>query len=148
MSYPTTGSGREALVSSVNKVILLGRLGRDPELRYTQSGQPVADFTLATNETWNDREGKRQERTEWHRVVAWGKLAELCGQYLNKGRQAYIEGRLQTREWNDRDGNKRQTTEIVARDVVFLGGRGEDRSPTSSSSTEPEPPIQDDDIPF
>ena len=113
-------------MGSVNKAMILGRLGRDPEVTYTPSGQPRAYFTMATNETWSDRDGKRQERTEWHRVVVWGKLAEICGQYLTKGRQVYIEGRIQTREWQDRDGNKRNSTEIVARDMVMLGGRGEE----------------------
>ena len=107
--------------SSVNKVLLIGRLGGDPEVRYTSNGGAVANFTLATNETWNDKSGQKQERTEWHRVVVWGKLGELCGQYLSKGRQAYIEGRLQTRDWTDKEGHKRYTTEVVAQNVVFLG---------------------------
>jgi len=109
----------------VNKVILVGRLGRDPELRYTQGGQPVANFTLATNERWTGKDGERQERTEWHRIVAWGKLAELCGEYLSKGRQVYLEGRLQTREWEDKEGNKRSTTEINAGTIQFLGSRND-----------------------
>lgn len=112
-------------MASVNKVILIGHLGKDPELRYTPSGQPVANFSLATSDNWNDKQGQRQERTEWHRVVAWGKLAELCGEYLAKGRQVYVEGRLQTRDWNDRDGNKRYTTEIISTQITFLGSRGE-----------------------
>ncbi|EQC45276.1 single-stranded DNA-binding protein [Bacteriovorax sp. Seq25_V] len=107
---------------SVNKVILVGRLGQDPELKYTPSSMAVCNFTLATSESWSDKSGQKQERTEWHRVVVWGKLAELCGQYLAKGRQAYIEGSLQTRSWDDKDGNKRYTTEINARTVQFLGG--------------------------
>jgi single-strand DNA-binding protein len=111
-------------MASVNKVILVGNLGRDPELRYTQSGQAVANFTLATTERFSNREGERQERTEWHRIVAWGRTAELCAQYLSKGRSAYIEGRLQTREWEDKEGQKRRTTEITAQTVQFLGGRG------------------------
>lgn len=111
---------------SVNKVILLGNLGADPEVRFTQGGQAVATFRMATSESWTDRSsGQRQERTEWHRVVAWGRLAELCGEYLRKGRQCYVEGRIQTREWQDKEGQKRYTTEIVANQVVFLGGRGE-----------------------
>lgn len=111
---------------SVNKVILLGNLGADPEVRFTQGGQAVATFRMATSESWTDRSsGQRQERTEWHRVVAWGRLAELCGEYLRKGRQCYVEGRIQTREWQDKEGQKRYTTEIVASQVVFLGGRGE-----------------------
>ena len=112
---------------SVNKVILLGHLGADPEVRYTQSGTAVANLRLATNESYNDRQsGERVEKTEWHRVVAWGKLAEICGQYLTKGRQVYIEGTLQTRQWKDKDENTRYTTEVRANDMVMLGGRGGD----------------------
>jgi single-strand DNA-binding protein len=111
-------------MASVNRVILVGNLGRDPELRYIPSGQAVANFTLATNDRWRDKEGNNQERTEWHRIVVWGKTAENCAQYLQKGRSVYIEGRLQTREWEDKDGNKRQTTETIAQTVQFLGGRG------------------------
>jgi len=114
------------MAGGLNKVMLIGHLGADPEMRYTPNGQAVASLRVATSETWNDREGGKQERTEWHRVVVWGKLAELCNNYLRKGRQAYFEGRLQTRQWEDRDGNKRYTTEIVARDIGFLGGRGSD----------------------
>jgi single-strand DNA-binding protein len=110
-------------MASVNKVILVGNLGRDPELRYTQNGSAVANFTLATNERWRDKDGNNQERTEWHRVVVWGRTAENCAQYLQKGRSVYIEGRLQTREWEDKDGNKRNTTEVNALNVQFLGGR-------------------------
>ncbi len=112
-------------MAGVNKVILVGHLGRDPELRYTQSGQPVANFTLATSESYSKRDGEREERTEWHRIVAWGRLAEICAEYLSKGRQIYIEGRIQTREWEDREGEKRRTTEIVAREMQMLGRRGE-----------------------
>lgn len=111
-------------MASVNKVILVGNLGRDPELRYTQNGQAVANFSLATTDRWNSKEGQREERTEWHRIVAWGKTAELCAQYLGKGRSVYIEGRIQSREWEDKEGQKRNTTEIVAQTVQFLGGRG------------------------
>ena len=111
-------------MASVNKVILIGNLGRDPELRYTQSGSAVANFTLATNERWRDKDGNNQERTEWHRIVVWGRTAENCAQYLQKGRSVYVEGRLQTREWEDKDGNKRNTTEVNALNVQFLGGRG------------------------
>jgi single-strand DNA-binding protein len=110
---------------SVNKVILVGRLGQNPEVRYTPSGAAVANFSVATNESWTDKSGQKQERTEWHRIVVWGKLAELCSQYLSKGRQAYIEGRLQTREWQDKDGVKKYTTEVQAQTVQFLGaGQG------------------------
>ena len=113
------------MAGSVNKVILIGNLGRDPEVRYTPSGQAVANFTVATNEAWTDKAGQKQERTEWHRVVVWGKAAENCGEYLSKGRQVFIEGRLQTREWTNKEGAKQYTTEIVANPVggvVFLAG--------------------------
>ncbi len=106
---------------SVNKVLLIGRLGQDPELKYTPSGTPVCNFSLATSENWADKNGQKQERTEWHRVVVWGKLAELCNKYLAKGRQAYIEGSLQTRSW-EKDGQKKYTTEINAKTIQFLGG--------------------------
>jgi single-strand DNA-binding protein len=147
------------MAGSVNKVILIGRLGADPEVRYTPSGTPVANFRIATSEVWNDKQGQRQERTEWHRIVVWSKLAELCGEYLSKGRQVYVEGRLQTRQWDDRDGNKRYTTEIQAREVTFLGGRG-DSEPRAKSApagggqdVDPgydygPPPMTDDDVPF
>src|SRR5213082_568034 len=108
--------------SGVNKVILVGNLGKDPEVRYTPSGQAVANFTIATNENWTDKSGQKQERTEWHRIGVWGKQAELCGEYLTKGRQVYIEGRLQTREWTNKEGAKQYTTEVVANQVVFLSG--------------------------
>lgn len=107
---------------SVNKVILLGRLGQDPELKYTPGGSPVCNFSVATTESWTDKSGQKQEKTEWHRVVVWGKLAELCNQYLAKGRQCFLEGRLQTRSWDDKDGNKRYTTEVMASTVQFIGG--------------------------
>lgn len=107
---------------SVNKVILLGRLGQDPELKYTPGGAAVCNFSLATTEAWTDKQGQKQEKTEWHRIVVWGKLAELCNQYLAKGRQAFVEGRLQTRSWDDKEGQKRYTTEIMASTVQFIGG--------------------------
>jgi single-strand DNA-binding protein len=128
-------------VGSVNKVILIGNLGKDPEVRHTPSGAAVANFSIATTEAWNNREGQREERTEWHRVVAFGKLAEICGQYLKKGKQVYIEGRLQTRSWDDRDGNKRYTTEIVANTMTMLGRAGEASAATYA------PPIQEGDFP-
>lgn len=112
---------------SVNKVIILGRLGQDPELKYTPGGAPVCNFSLATSENWTDKSGQKQEKTEWHRVVVWGKLAELCNQYLAKGRQAFVEGRLQTRSWDDKDGNKKYMTEINATTVQFIGGASADR---------------------
>jgi single-strand DNA-binding protein len=113
-------------MAGVNKVILIGNLGRDPEIRYTQSGSPVANFTLATTERWNDAaSGERKERTEWHRIVVWGKQAEIAGEYLRKGRQVYVEGSLRTRDWSDREGNKRQTTEVHAQMFQMLGRRDE-----------------------
>ena len=111
-------------MGSVNKVILVGNLGRDAEIRYTSGGTAVATLSLATTDIWTDKGGQRQEKTEWHRVVLWGKTAETLQEYLLKGRQIYVEGRLQTRQWDDRDGNKRYTTETRADRVVLLGGRG------------------------
>ncbi len=112
-------------MGGINKVILVGNLGGDPEVRYTKAGQAVASFNLATSESWKDKDtGEKQEKTEWHRIVAWGKLGEICGEYLNKGKQVYIEGRLQTREWEDDEGNKKQTTEIVANNMTMLGQAG------------------------
>jgi single-strand DNA-binding protein len=139
----------------INKAIIVGNLGRDPEIRYTASGMAVANFTVATSERWKDKNsGEMQESTEWHRIVAWGRLAEICGEYLSKGRQVYIEGRIQTREWDDKDGNKRWTTEIVAREMKMLGQRGDSAPRVSDPAGTPEysgPPLpeeQDDDIPF
>ena len=114
------------MAGGVNKVILVGNLGADPEVRFTPSGQAVANFRIATIENWTDNAGQKHERTEWHRIVVWGKLGELCGEYLAKGRQCFVEGRLQTREWTDKENKKNYTTEVVASNVVFLGGpRGE-----------------------
>ena len=110
-------------MASVNKAIIVGNLGKDPEVRYTQSGQAVASFTVATTETWMGRENGRQERTDWHNIVVWGKQAETCGQYLAKGRQVYIEGAIRPRSYEDKEGNKRYITEIVAQRVQFLGSR-------------------------
>ena len=110
---------------SVNKAILVGRLGRDPETRYTSAGQAVCNYTLATDETYKDRSGERQKRTEWHRIVVWGKQAEIAQQYLHKGSLIFVEGRIQTRQWDDREGQKRTTMEIVATNFRMLGGRGE-----------------------
>jgi len=109
----------------VNKVILIGNVGADPELRYTPGGAAVTNFNMATNESWTDNNGEKQERTEWHRIVVWGRLAEICNQYLRKGSKVYIEGRLQTRSWEGQDGQKRYTTEVVARDMQMLDGRDE-----------------------
>lgn len=108
-------------MSGVNKVMLLGRLGADPEMKTTSNGKTVTRLSVATNSQWTDNQGQRQERTEWHRVVVWGKLAELCGRYLTKGQQAYVEGRLETRSWEDNSGVKQWTTEVVANNVTFLG---------------------------
>ena len=113
-------------MSSVNKVFLLGNLGADPELKHLPSGDPVCELRLATNEAYTDKQGEKHERVEWHRVVVWGKMAEACGQYLAKGRQVFVEGKIQTRQWEDRDGNKRYMTEIRASAVQFLGGGQQD----------------------
>jgi single-strand DNA-binding protein len=136
----------------INKVILIGNLGGDPELKYTPSGAAVTNFTVATNESWMDGKGERQEKTEWHRIVVWGKLAEICKEYLKKGSKVFIEGRLQTRSWDGPDGNKRYTTEIVARDMQMLdtreGGRpGDEWSGAEGAPSPPEMP-RDDDLPF
>ena len=144
-------------MGSVNKVILVGNLGRDAELRYTPGGAAVATLNLATTEVWNDKAGQRQEKTEWHRVVLWGKSAESLSEYLTKGKQIYVEGRLQTRQWDDKDGNKRYTTEIKADRITLLGGGGGrggggmERSGAGAGSGMDEPPVEpitDDDIPF
>lgn len=149
-------------MASVNKVILIGNLGSDPEVRYTASGTAVSNFNIATNEQWNNKEGQKEERTEWHRIVTWGRTAELCSQYLTKGRPVYLEGRLQTREWEDKEGHKRTTTEIVATTVKFLGSRadaGSYQAPAQPAAQAPaqamaagsdaaEPAMADDDIPF
>ncbi len=148
-------------MSSLNKVMLIGNLGRDPEVRFTPDGSPVASFSLATGETWTDKNGTRQERTEWHNIVAWKRLADLAKRFLVKGRQVYIEGRIRTREWDDKDGNKRRTTEIIASQIVLLGSKpqgadaGTAPQPVQARSVtaeyEPGPAeggITDDDIPF
>ena len=146
---------------AINKAILVGNLGKDPELRYTASGQAVATFSLATTEKFKNKSGEQQERTEWHNIVAWGPLAEICGKYLNKGKQIYCEGRIQSRSYDDRDGNKRYITEIVISDMQMLGGRpGDDggsrpvRSGSPAAAKEPvsvpddAPYNTDDEIPF
>ena len=148
-------------MKSVNKVILIGRLGRDPEMKYTGTGTPFCRFSIATDDSWTDKaSGERQERTEWHSIVVWNKLAEICNEYLRKGRLVYIEVALQTREWDDQEGNKRKTTEVVARDMVLLGspqgssesgGGGQQRrgaSAGASSAPADSGGITDDDIPF
>ena len=156
-------------MGSVNKVILVGNLGRDAELRYTPGGAAVATLNMATTEVWNDKQGQRQEKTEWHRVVLWGKSAESLAEYLTKGKQIYVEGRLQTRQWDDKDGNKRYTTEIRGDRIVLLGGGGGrgagggggygggasrsggggmDDMGGGHAPEAPSEPITDDDIPF
>lgn len=152
------------MARGVNKAILVGNLGKDPEVSYLPSGQSVTKFSLATSRSYKDKNGELKDETEWHNIVAWGKLGEICAQYLAKGRQAYVEGRIQTRSWEGRDGNKRYTTEIIAENVQMLGGRGEgpgepvasrapaaarNASPPDDGSHDPGPPdITDDDIPF
>ena len=150
-------------MGSVNKVILVGNLGRDAELRYTPGGAAVATLNLATTEVWNDKGGQRQEKTEWHRIVLWGKQAESLQEYLTKGKQIYVEGKLQTRQWDDKDGNKRYTTEIKADRITLLGGGGGRGAGAGGGGAEygargggagggmdepPVEPITDDDIPF
>lgn len=142
------------MASGLNKAILIGNLGRDPEVRYTPSGVAVANFSIATSETWTNKEGEKETRTEWHRIVAFGRLGEICGEYLSKGRQVYIEGRIQTRDWEDREGIKRYTTEIVANQMLMLGARDQAESARSDDAPSPDfsstqvPAQDDDDIPF
>jgi single-strand DNA-binding protein len=150
------------MAGSVNKVILIGRLGKDPELKYTPSGAPVAKFSLATDEVFKDRSGEQQKHTEWHNIVAWNKLAEICSEYLTKGKQVYVEGSIRSRQWQDQSGNKRTAYEIVARQLTMLGSRADSERlaaerpaaerPPDQPSAEPEPPaepeITDADIPF
>ncbi len=139
------------MARGINKVILIGNLGADPEMKYTAGGTAICKFRLATTEVFKDRDGNQQERTEWHRVVAWAKLAEICGQYLSKGKQVYVEGSLRTSSWDDQDGNKRYTTEINARDVQFLSGGAGGGSSSGGSGGGDDfggPPMGDDDIPF
>ncbi|MEM7008803.1 MAG: single-stranded DNA-binding protein [Thermodesulfobacteriota bacterium] len=143
---------------AVNKVMLIGNLGRDPEIRYTTGGQAVANFTIATTERYTNKAGERQEDTEWHRIVAWGRLAEICGEYLTKGRMVYIEGSIRTRSWEDKEGNTRYTTEIVARNMQMLGGQGQGTRSDAPSAADDKMPGDfdieddsfgsDDDIPF
>jgi len=142
----------EERMAGVNRVILIGNLGADPEVRYTPSGTAVANFRIATSEEWKDKNsGEKQTRTEWHRIVAFGRLGEICGEYLHKGKQIYVEGRLQTRSWEDQDGNKRWTTEVVALSMQMLGvpGRGGE-APSKGDQYPAEEPLNvpEDDIPF
>lgn len=140
-------------MSGVNKVIIVGRLGRDPEMKSTSSGTTLAKFSIATDERYTDRDGQRQERTEWHNIIAWGKLGDICGQYLRKGKQVYIEGSLRTDSWEDKEsGKKMYRTEIVARDMVMLGSKNDSdggggggwQPPADSGGSGPD----DDDVPF
>ena len=147
---------------SLNKVMIIGRLGADPEVKTLSSGNSLTTFSLATSENWKDKEGQKQEKTEWHRIVVWGKLAEICGKYLAKGREAYIEGKLQTRSWEDQQGQKRYTTEVVASNVQFIGGQSSQsnyqpnfesqnqaqKDPFSDFSPEPDFNNTGDEIPF
>lgn len=155
-------------MASFNQIILIGNLGRDPEVKYTQGGQAVCNFSVAVNEQWTDKSGEKQEKTEWHRVVFFGRLAEIAGEYLKKGSQIYIEGRLQTRKWQDKEGHDRYTTEIVANDMQMLGSRSGQGAPSESfNQDQPQPQAEaapsgnqaakaggkgaadfDDDIPF
>jgi single-strand DNA-binding protein len=143
---------KEGRAMSVNKVILVGNLGKDPEVRFTGTGRAVARFPVATSEVWNDNDGQRQERTEWHNVVVWGKQAETCGQYLAKGRQVFIEGSIRTRQYDDKEGNKRYITEVIGQRVQFLGGRGGGGGDSPRATEEPSggqgAGAEDDDIPF
>jgi len=143
---------------SLNKAMLIGNLGKDPELRFTPSGRAVARFPVATSEQWTDANGQRQDRTEWHNIVVWGKQAESCGQYLSKGRQVFIEGSIRSRQYDDKEGQKRYITEVIAQRVQFLGGGGRGdgagggagRGAQSAGGDEmaPAPAPEDDDIPF
>ncbi len=140
----------------VNKVILIGNLGADPEIRYTQTGTPVASFRIATTEVWKKQDGSKEEQTEWHRIVAFKRLAEICGEYLSKGSKVYIEGKLRTNKWEDRDGNTRYTTEIIAREMKILtprGGQGGGKQYGDDVPPTPEPPkgpesSMGEDVPF
>ena len=140
--------------SGINKVILVGNLGKDPDMRYTAGGDAVANLSIATSESWNDNQtGEKKEKTEWHRVVFFRRIAEVCGEYLKKGSSVYIEGSLRTRDWEDDQGNKEYTTEIIGREMQMLGGRRSeenmDQSPQmNSSSPKPEEGLIDDEIPF
>lgn len=138
-------------MAGINKAILVGRLGKDPEIKYLPSGTAVANFTIATSESYKDKEGQKQEKTEWHRIVTFGKLAEICGEYLAKGKQVYIEGRIQTRSWDDKDGNKKYMTEIVANTMQMLGKAEGGTAGTAANdeviSSESAPQTEED-VPF
>ncbi len=138
-------SGRRGRSRGLNKVQIIGYLGRDPEMRFTQSGTPVTNMRVAVSNSWQGRDGEQRERTEWFTVVAWGRLAEIANEYLATGRQVYIEGRLETREWQDREGNDRTTTELVARELLMLGGRDNEDSQQIQPEND-ERPVNDDEI--
>lgn len=136
---------------TVNKVILVGRLGQDPEIKYTQSGRAMANISIATNEAWKDQQGQKQERTDWHRCTAWGRLAEVMGEYLQKGSKVYLEGRLQTRSYEDNDGAKRYITEVVVQNMEMLGSKGDQSNAGTApgrAATPPAPEPEEDDLPF
>jgi single-strand DNA-binding protein len=139
-------------MASVNKAILIGNLGKDPEIRYTPSGQAVASFSIATTRKWKDKEGQSQEQTDWHNIVVWGRMAETAKEYLAKGRSVYIEGRIQNRSYEDKEGNKRYISEVVATTMQFLGGRPDQAGGSQASQAPPpdQPPDinEDDDLPF
>lgn len=139
-------------MASKNLCIFIGNLGGDPEIRYLPNGSAVANFTIAVNESWKDKEGAKQERVEWVKIVVWGKLAEICAEYLHKGKQVYIEGRMQTRQWDDKEGNKRYTTEIVASQMLMFGSKGDGQAKTETAEPRSDPsgppPVDEDDIPF
>jgi single-strand DNA-binding protein len=133
----------------LNKVMIIGHLGRDPEMRFTPSGRAVTNFSVATSRNWTSAEGQRRSETEWFNVIAWGQLAEICNQYLKKGQQVYVEGRLQTRKWEDEQGNKRSSTEVVAREMVMLNDRKDKPEGDSSTESEESFPVSDEeDYPF
>ncbi|MCB2179772.1 single-stranded DNA-binding protein [bacterium] len=132
----------------LNKVMIIGHLGRDPEMRYTPSGRPVTNFNVATSRSWNTSDGERRTETEWFNIVAWGNLAEICNQYLKKGQQVYIEGRLQTRKWEDEDGNRRSSVEVVAKEMVMLGTRKRSDSDSAADSEDLDDNFTDDEDEF
>ena len=136
------------MARGLNKVMVIGHLGRDPEMRYTPSGRPVTTFSVATSRSWTTSDGDRRSETEWFNIVAWGSLAEICKQYLNKGQQVYVEGRLQTRRWEDEEGNKRSTVEVVAREMIMLGDRRKDDTEDNRQDQEADSQEEEDEFPF
>jgi single-strand DNA-binding protein len=136
----------------LNKVMVIGHLGRDPEMRYTPSGRPVTTFTIAVSRSWNTADGERRSETEWFNIVAWGNLAEICKQYLHKGQQVYIEGRLQTRQWEDKEGQKHKNVEVVANEMMMLGDRHDNSKKSDESDADnddlSEPMVDEDEFPF